>query len=115
MSSTCCTWVAAAELFGTEVRTTGHSSASAVARLGGIIVPFIVFSDIAFPYIGVIMLVVHYFVTILVMQTPETQGKEMGKAHEEYASKDKDRDDLSASLLHSLVEEIAFSVSNDSF
>lgn len=137
MASTCCTWVAAAELFGTEVRTTGHSSCSAVARVGGIIVPFIVYSNISFPHLGVIMLVVHYLVTIIVMQTPETQGKEMGKAHEEYhssvsqhgssshekngnlkaierSSNDND-DDKRTPLLSGIIDELASSVSEDSF
>ena len=136
MASTCCTWVAAAELFGTEVRTTGHSSCSAMSRLGGIIVPFIVYSNISFPYIGVIMLVVHYLVTILVMQTPETQGKEMGKAHEEYhssisqngnshekngnlkaieRSNNDDDNDKRTPLLSAIVDLSALSVSSDSF
>lgn len=34
MGSSCATWVATSELYPTEMRATGHSVASALARIG---------------------------------------------------------------------------------
>ena len=42
MVSSCTAWVAAPELFPTELRTTGHSIASIMAQIGGFCAPFIV-------------------------------------------------------------------------
>lgn len=80
MAATSCTWVTTAEMFGTEVRTTGHSSANAMARLAGIIAPFIIQSNIPLPIVGFILLCIHAITVAIVSQLPETKGKEMGSA-----------------------------------
>jgi len=65
--------VAAAELFGTEVRTAGHSSANALAMIGGVIIPFIVESEIPLSIVGAIILFVNIATIVLVLRTPETR------------------------------------------
>merc|ERR1711862_935545 len=83
MSASCCTWVSTAEVFGTEVRTTGHSSANAVARVGGILCPLLVESNISLPIIGTVLLCVHLSVVAIVRNVPETMGKQLGQTSSE--------------------------------
>jgi len=79
MSATCSTWVVTPEVFDTEVRSTGHSSANAIARIGGILTPFLVESDLSLPSIGIILLFIHLFVVVAVLHLPETMGKQLGR------------------------------------
>lgn len=83
MSATCCTWVSTAEVFGTEVRTTGHASANAIARLGGILCPLLIESNISLPIIGTVLLCVHLLVVAFVRHVPETNGKQLGQTSSE--------------------------------
>ena len=82
MGGTCVTWVSTAEILTTEVRSTGHSTANAVARLGAIFAPIVVEGNTPVLHIGVIMLVVHTFTALCISQLPETKGAIMGSASE---------------------------------
>jgi MFS family permease len=78
MGGTCVTWVSTAEILTTEVRSTGHSTANAMARLGAFFCPFLVEGGMPLARIGFIMLVVHAFTVICVSKLPETKGRGMG-------------------------------------
>ena len=78
MGGTCVTWVSTAEILTTEVRSTGHSTANAMARLGAFFCPFVVEGSIPLQRIGFIMLFVHAITVICVSKLPETKGKGMG-------------------------------------
>jgi hypothetical protein len=76
LTSTC--WVSTAEMFTTEIRTTGHSTANAVARIGGFVAPFCVQSS---PHTLIVTMAVTGIVAgIALAGLPETNGKAMGDA-----------------------------------
>lgn len=77
MAATCTSWVMTAEVLSTEIRTTGHSSANAVARLGAFFSPFLV-DTLDLRSLGIVMLVVHWFTAACVSLLPETKGGHMG-------------------------------------
>lgn len=79
MAATCTSWVMTAEVLSTEIRTTGHSSANAMARLGAFFSPFLV-DVLPLKSLGLVMLVVHWFTAACVSLLPETKGMEMGGA-----------------------------------
>jgi MFS family permease len=83
MGGTCVTWVSTAEILDTEIRSTGHSTANAMARLGAFFCPFLVEGGTPLARIGLIMLVVHAFTVVCVSKLPETKGKGMGVEHED--------------------------------
>ena len=78
MSASCATWVSTAEILTTEIRTTGHSAANAVARTSGAFCPYIVSSTTPFRTIGALMLAISVSTCICSWQLPETNGKSMG-------------------------------------
>ena len=80
MAGSCSTWVATAEILTTEIRTTGHSAANAVARLGGSFSPYLVTNTTPFPVIGITMLAVSLLTSLCTYNQPETLGKRMGAA-----------------------------------
>lgn len=86
MGATCLTWVSTSEILTTEIRTTGHSAANAVARIGGFVSPYIVSEQIPLLYIGVLMLGASLATAHFVSKLPETKGVGMGvatvKAHQ---------------------------------
>jgi len=51
-----------------------------MARLAGVICPFLIESDIPLPTIGFILLFVHGVTVFTVYHVPETKGEEMGHA-----------------------------------
>lgn len=77
MAATCTSWVMTAEVLSTEIRTTGHASANAVARLGAFFSPFLV-NILDLRSLGIVMLAVHWFTAACVSQLPETKGGQMG-------------------------------------
>lgn len=77
MAATCTSWVMTAEVLSTEIRSTGHSSANAMARLGAFFSPFLV-DTLSLQSLGILMLVVHWFTAFCVCQLPETKGAHMG-------------------------------------
>lgn len=78
MSASCTTWVSTAEILTTEIRTTGHSAANAIARLAGAICPFIVSSENSFQTIGFVTLAVSLLTGYSSWSLPETMGRSMG-------------------------------------
>ena len=76
----CVTWVSTAEVLATEIRTTGHSAANAVARTGGFFSPYLVGGKLPLPTVGIIMLVIHLFTAFCASRLPETRGKRLGHA-----------------------------------
>lgn len=78
MSASCATWVSTAEILTTEIRTTGHSAANAVARISGAFCPYFVSSTTPFRTIGAVMLAISVSTCIFSWHLPETNGKSMG-------------------------------------
>jgi sugar phosphate permease len=61
-----------------EIRTTGHSSANAVARLGAFVSPYLVKPSTSFQVVGTIMLLISFVMAFYVLKLPESKGKELG-------------------------------------
>jgi len=106
MMGSCVTWVSTAEIYATELRTTGHASANAMGRTGAFLSPYLVggnnsmlavgklllFIEISFSFrlirsptylfilAGSIMLVIHLFTAFCAYHLPETKGREIGHA-----------------------------------
>jgi len=78
MSGTCVTWISTAEILTTEVRTTGHSAANAVARIGAFFAPFLMVGDGSVMKKGIVMLIMHCVTISCVSQLPETKGRHFG-------------------------------------
>lgn len=78
MSGTCATWVSTAELFSTEIRTSGHSSSNAIGSITGWISPYVVSSTTPFTTIGSVILFLSVLTSFLVVNLPETKGRTMG-------------------------------------
>ena len=81
MVGSCTSWVSTAEILTTEVRTTGHSAANAVARIGSLFSPFLIEGHSSLVKKGMVMLAIHAGTVICVSQLPETKGAHMGRAH----------------------------------
>ena len=83
MAGTCVTWVSTAEILTTHVRSTGHATANAVARLGAFCSPYLVESHrIPLWKLGAIMFLVHVITALCVCKLPETKGRSMGAGTE---------------------------------
>jgi len=88
MIGNCVTWVSTAELLSTEIRSTGHSAANAVARLGAFCSPYVVY-HLNLRHLGILMLIIHFITVIAASRLPETKGKHLGKATGEILSDDR--------------------------
>ena len=86
--------VSTAEILSTKVRSTGHSLANAIARLGAFFSPFLVYvgggsddssSMFSSLYLqkGFLMLAVHVVCVLCVSTLPETKGSHMGQQHQQ--------------------------------
>lgn len=80
MSASCASWVSTAEILTTEIRTTGHSAANAVARLSGAFSPFILNLNGSTSYTntGFIILLISIGTCFVTWNLPETKGQSMG-------------------------------------
>jgi MFS family permease len=78
MSATCVTWVSTAEVLTTDIRSTGHSTANALAKIGAFFCPYLVESDTKLWKVGLSMFFVHTFTAFCVSQLPETKGRDLG-------------------------------------
>mmetsp|Transcript_15801 Transcript_15801/g.23683 ORF Transcript_15801/g.23683 Transcript_15801/m.23683 type:complete len:556 (-) Transcript_15801:161-1828(-) len=78
MAASSSTWVATAEIFSTEIRSTGHSATSAISRLGGFSIPYLVACGTSLHTIGTLMLVIHVLAALCLSQLPETNGVDLG-------------------------------------
>jgi len=72
-------WIITPELLSTDVRTSGHGIASAIARIGGCLSPYIV-TGASLPTVGIIMLTVHATTALVASRLPETRGAAMGRS-----------------------------------
>lgn len=79
MAASCVTWVMTPEILTTDVRSTGHSTSNAVARVGAFSCPFIV-QDMSLLQVGIVMLLVHAMAIMCVTSLPETMGKHLGSS-----------------------------------
>jgi len=86
MMLSCILWLCTAELLTTEIRTTGHSAANAVARIGGFISPYIVSDNSSLLLVGIFMLCVHLLGAYVASNLPETKGTHLGEVpiHDEH-------------------------------
>jgi hypothetical protein len=80
MMASCVTAVTTAELLPTNIRTTGHSAANAIAKIGGFICPFVVAPSTSLTTIGITMFGMACFTAVCVRQLPETMGIDLGAA-----------------------------------
>jgi len=78
MASSCTTWVSTSEMLSTEIRSTGHGAANAMARLGGFIAPFVITEGNSMGMIGALVLLVSFVTAECASTLPETAGKPMG-------------------------------------
>mmetsp|Transcript_22109 Transcript_22109/g.33475 ORF Transcript_22109/g.33475 Transcript_22109/m.33475 type:complete len:501 (+) Transcript_22109:47-1549(+) len=78
MMGSCVTWVSTAEIYTTEVRTTGHASANAMGRTGAFFSPYLVGGNMSMLAVGSIMLAIHLFTAFCAYHLPETKGREIG-------------------------------------
>lgn len=83
MCGSCVSWVSTAEVLTTEVRTTGHSAANAVARIGSIVAPFLIEGHSSLTQKGLVMLAIHLITVLCVSRLPETKGSHMGRVSAE--------------------------------
>ncbi|KAL3904661.1 MAG: hypothetical protein SGILL_009982 [Bacillariaceae sp.] len=83
MVGSCTSWVSTAEILTTEVRTTGHSAANAVARIGSLFAPFLIEGHSSLVKKGLVMLAIHAGTVVFVSMLPETKGSHMGRAHQD--------------------------------
>jgi hypothetical protein len=81
MIGSCVSWVSTAEILTTDVRTTGHSAANAVARIGSLFSPFLIEGRSSLVKKGLVMLFIHVGTVICVSQLPETKGSHIGAHH----------------------------------
>ena len=75
MGSSCVTWVATSELYPTEMRATGHSVCSSLARAGAFAAPYFVISDASLLQVGSTLAFVNFLAAAVCMfMLPETRG-----------------------------------------
>eukprot|EP00536_Pseudo-nitzschia_multiseries_P012860 jgi/Psemu1/260965/estExt_Genewise1Plus.C_5120039 len=94
MTGSCASWISTAEILTTEVRTTGHSAANAVGRIGSLFSPFVVEGHSSFKTKGYIMLAIHAATVFFVFQLPETKGSRMGISQDDAVDEDDDTNDV---------------------
>ena len=92
MTGSCVSWVSTAEILTTEVRTTGHSAANAVARIGAIFSPFVIEGHGSLVKKGLIMLVIHAGTVMFVSKLPETKGQRLGSRQDDTTIERDDED-----------------------
>lgn len=78
MAATCVTWVSTAEVLTTDIRSTGHSVANALAKIGAFFCPYLVEGDTKLWKIGLSMFFVHTFTAFCISKLPETKGQDLG-------------------------------------
>lgn len=82
MASSCVTWVSTSEMLSTEIRSTGHGAANAMARLGGFIAPYVITEGNSMGTIGILVLLVSLLTAEFASKLPETAGRPMGDVSE---------------------------------
>eukprot|EP00548_Thalassiothrix_antarctica_P013038 CAMPEP_0194176340 /NCGR_PEP_ID=MMETSP0154-20130528/10259_1 /TAXON_ID=1049557 /ORGANISM="Thalassiothrix antarctica, Strain L6-D1" /LENGTH=190 /DNA_ID=CAMNT_0038890471 /DNA_START=148 /DNA_END=721 /DNA_ORIENTATION=+ len=79
MTANITTWVGTAEILTTEIRSSGHSAANAVARLGGFAAPYLLLLQNR-SSIGLILFGIAILTTLTVLHLPETNGIALGSS-----------------------------------
>ena len=77
MGASCATWVATPELYPTEMRATGHSVCSSLAKIGSFFVPYFVVSSISLSTIGLTLASVNFVASFVAFALPETAGSHL--------------------------------------
>jgi len=90
-TGSCVTWTHTAEVLTTEIRTTGHSFVNSMARVTGVISPFIVQGGLPYRTIGVILFIASILTTIASFCLPETRGIALGTAMSQDSTTAKER------------------------
>ena len=80
MGASSMTWLVTAELLPTPVRSTGHSAANGISRIGGAVSPFLVSPSVPMETIGIVMGCVSIAASIVAWNLPETSGQSLGTA-----------------------------------
>eukprot|EP00588_Corethron_pennatum_P020372 CAMPEP_0194328878 /NCGR_PEP_ID=MMETSP0171-20130528/46233_1 /TAXON_ID=218684 /ORGANISM="Corethron pennatum, Strain L29A3" /LENGTH=495 /DNA_ID=CAMNT_0039089387 /DNA_START=93 /DNA_END=1580 /DNA_ORIENTATION=+ len=89
MSASCVTWISTAEIYSTEIRSTGHSVANVMCRLSAFCCPFVV-ENASLRMVAFIMVLVHLLGVISGAFLPETKDVALGKfAKAEFQKKSK--------------------------
>jgi MFS family permease len=83
MAGSCSTWVTTAEIYSTEIRTSGHSAANALGRVGAFISPYLVRSNTPITTVGAVMLAINAVTAFSAWYLPETKGVEIGHVTDE--------------------------------
>ena len=96
MAATCVTWVSTAEILTTDVRSTGHSIANALAKIGATLCPYVVEGDLRLKWVGLILFSVQIFAAACVSRLPETAGRELGAATDSADSAGQDEPEATA-------------------
>ena len=78
MGATCTTWVSTSEILPTEIRSTGHGTANAMARLGGFISPYLITEGPSLVLMGGIVLFISFLTAECASRLPETAGHALG-------------------------------------
>ena len=74
MGASSMTWIVTAELLPTQIRTSGHSAANAVARLGGAVSPFLITANNDMLTIGIVMGCVSILTSMVAWHLPDSSG-----------------------------------------
>ena len=77
MAGSCATWVHTPELYDDSCRATAHSVSNVVARLGALISPYIVESNIHVGVVGLVLCIFNAIAGLAVLALPETAGKDL--------------------------------------
>jgi MFS transporter, putative metabolite:H+ symporter len=80
-SATTATWIATTEVLSTAIRTTGHGTSHAIARVGGAFSTYVLARIYSVPTVGLILFVTSIWTASAASQLPETNVKEMGVVH----------------------------------
>uniref|UniRef100_A0A7S0G731 Major facilitator superfamily (MFS) profile domain-containing protein n=2 Tax=Proboscia inermis TaxID=420281 RepID=A0A7S0G731_9STRA len=72
-------WISTAEILPTELRSTGHGSSNAIGRIGGILAPFLIQSNISLLTVSVCMFGIHSVTALGMSLLPETKNLEVGE------------------------------------
>ena len=78
MGASCTTWISTSEMLTTDIRSTGHGAANAMARLGGFVSPYLITEGNSLGIIGALVLVISLVTAECAKRLPETAGKSMG-------------------------------------
>eukprot|EP00607_Mallomonas_marina_P003071 CAMPEP_0182437268 /NCGR_PEP_ID=MMETSP1167-20130531/84927_1 /TAXON_ID=2988 /ORGANISM="Mallomonas Sp, Strain CCMP3275" /LENGTH=603 /DNA_ID=CAMNT_0024630117 /DNA_START=187 /DNA_END=1997 /DNA_ORIENTATION=+ len=112
MGASSATWVATPELFPTRMRATGHSMTNAMARVGGVIAPFLVQSQVSIMAVGLVLCLVNVIAGFTALSLPETKGCSLDEPQEGDVSCVEDPETLKSQTtpeLHQTCENMSFS------